>query len=168
MCFITYHLIISMEGLMELKKESEMLRLFSRLWFTAWISSAVFHYQLSLGFQMGWWPISRKWNFTSESVTGLEETFLMLKHRARLYSSSASQHCHELGPVWLWSGAFSNFLFVFTKSPWMYKIWGTPGLLVEYKSSRESYDPILIFGFKILFVYFCWIVGKTSEGLRRW
>lgn len=60
----------------------ERLQLLSRLWFTVWISSAVFHHQLSLDSQTGRWCItqevklhSRVWSSSKTSEYFDAQTF---------------------------------------------------------------------------------------------
>lgn len=80
----------------------EKLQLFVGLRFAPWIDSAVFYYQLSLWFQMGWWRISHKWNFLSAEFAACFVT--------RLVSIPASPvRVAGLEPLLLWRGAFLTF-----------------------------------------------------------
>lgn len=91
----------------------EKLQLFAGLRFAPWIDSAVFYYQLSLWFQMGWWRISHKWNFLSAEfaacfVTRLGEKKKKKKENVSIPASPV--RVAGLEPLLLlWRGAFLTF-----------------------------------------------------------
>lgn len=71
--------------------------------------SAVFYYQLSLWFQMGWWRISHKWNFLSAEFVACFVTRLGEKKKENISIPASSVRVAGLELLLLWRGAFLTF-----------------------------------------------------------